>query len=80
MARVAFVMDKILRKIGLSGRASCRMLVGFGRSAPRFHGDAHPPPTATGDDDLLTPFMSVLRQAAIYSLLAVAFFPERARS
>ncbi|MCQ2431270.1 MAG: ferrous iron transport protein B [Clostridia bacterium] len=77
MARVAFVMDKPLRKIGLSGRSFVPMLVGFGCSVPAIMATR----TLPSDRDrkmtvLLTPFMSCSAKLPIYTLFAAAFFPE----
>ena len=79
MARVAFVMDKPLRKIGLSGRSFVPMLVGFGCSVPAIMATR----TLPSERDrrmtvLLTPFMSCSAKLPIYSLLAAAFFPRYA--
>ncbi len=75
MARVAFVMDKPLRKIGLSGRSFVPMLVGFGCSVPAIMATR----TLPSDRDrkmtvLLTPFMSCSAKLPIYTLFAAAFF------
>ena len=77
MARVAFVMDKLLRKIGLSGRSFVPMLVGFGCSVPAIMATR----TLTSDRDrkmtiMLTPFMSCSAKLAIYALFTAAFFPK----
>ena len=79
MARVAFVMDKPLRRIGLSGRSIVPMLIGFGCSVPAIMATR----TVSSDRDrkmtiLLTPFMSCSAKLPIYSLFAVTFFPEYA--
>ena len=79
MARVAFVMDKLLRKIGLSGRSIVPMLVGFGCTVPGVMASR----TLPSERDrkmtiLLTPFMSCSAKLPIYSLFAAAFFPEHA--
>ncbi len=76
MARVAFVMDKLLRKIGLSGRSFVPMLVGFGCSVPGIMATR----TLSSNRDrkmtiLLTPFMSCSAKIPIYTLFAAAFFP-----
>ena len=76
MARVAFVMDKLLRKIGLSGRSFVPMLVGFGCSVPAIMATR----TLSSNRDrkmtiLLTPFMSCSAKIPIYTLFAAAFFP-----
>ena len=79
MARVAFVMDKLLRKIGLSGRSFVPMLIGFGCSVPAIMSTR----TLSSERDrkmtiLLTPFMSCSAKLPIYSLFAAAFFPRQA--
>ena len=79
MARVAFVMDKPLRKIGLSGRSFVPMLVGFGCSVPAIMATR----TLSSDRDrkmtiLLTPFMSCSAKVPIYAAFAAAFFPRHA--
>ena len=76
MARVAFVMDKLLRKIGLSGKSIVPMLVGFGCSVPAIMATR----TLSSNRDrkmtiLLTPFMSCSAKIPIYTLFAAAFFP-----
>ena len=76
MARVAFVMDKLLRKIGLSGRSFVPMLIGFGCSVPAIMATR----TLSSNRDrkmtiLLTPFMSCSAKIPIYTLFAAAFFP-----
>ena len=76
MARVAFVMDKLLRKIGLSGRSFVPMLVGFGCSVPAIMATR----TLSSNRDrkmtiLLTPFMSCSAKIPIYTLFVAAFFP-----
>lgn len=78
MARVAFVMDKLLRKIGLSGRSFVPMLVGFGCSVPGIMATR----TLSSNRDrkmtiLLTPYMSCSAKIPIYSVFAAAFFPGR---
>jgi ferrous iron transport protein B len=78
MARVAFVMDKPLRAIGLSGRSFVPMLMGFGCTVPAVMAAR----TLAGERDkkmtiLLTPFMSCGAKLPIYALFAAAFFPER---
>ena len=80
MARVAFVMDKLLRKIGLSGRSFVPMLIGFGCSVPAIMATR----TLSSERDrkmtiLLTPFMSCSAKLPIYSLLTSAFFPKQWR-
>ncbi|MCH5203515.1 MAG: ferrous iron transport protein B [Oscillospiraceae bacterium] len=77
MARVAFVMDKLLRKIGLSGRSIVPMLVGFGCTVPGIMASR----TLPSERDrkmtiLLTPFMSCSAKLPIYSFFASAFFPD----
>ena len=79
MARVAFVMDQLLRRIGLSGRSFVPMLIGFGCSVPAIMATR----TLSSDRDrkmtiLLTPFMSCSAKLPIYSLFAAAFFPQYA--
>ena len=76
MARVAFVMDKLLRKIGLSGRSFVPMLIGFGCSVPAIMATR----TLSSNRDrqmtiLLTPFMSCSAKIPIYTLFSAAFFP-----
>lgn len=78
MARVAFVMDKPLRKIGLSGRSFVPMLIGFGCTVPAVMATR----TLAGERDrkmtiLLTPFMSCSAKIPIYSVFAAAFFPGK---
>ena len=78
MARVAFVMDKLLRKIGLSGRSVVPMLIGFGCTVPG--GMASRPLPSERDRKmtiLLTPFMSCSAKLPIYSFFAAAFFPGK---
>lgn len=75
MARVAFVMDKLLRKIGLSGRSFVPMLIGFGCSVPAIMASR----TLSSERDrqmtiLLTPFMSCSAKIPIYAVFAAAFF------
>lgn len=77
MARVAFVMDKLLRKIGLSGRSIVPMLIGFGCTVPGVMASR----TLPSERDrrmtiLLTPFMSCSAKLPIYGFFAAAFFPE----
>ena len=76
MARVAFVMDKLLRKIGLSGRSIVPMLIGFGCSVPAIMATR----TVSSDRDrkmtiLLTPYMSCSAKISIYAFFTAAFFP-----
>lgn len=76
MARVAFVMDKLLRKIGLSGRSFVPMLIGFGCSVPAIMATR----TLASERDrkmtiILTPYMSCSAKIPIYSVFAAAFFP-----
>ena len=78
MARVAFVMDKLLRKIGLSGRSFVPMLIGFGCTVPGIMATR----TLSSNRDrkmtvLLTPYMSCSAKIPIYSLFAAAFFRGR---
>ena len=78
MARVAFVMDKPLRKIGLSGRSFVPMLIGFGCTVPAVMATR----TLSSERDrkmtiMLTPFMSCSAKIPIYSVFAAAFFPGR---
>ena len=77
MARVSFVMDKLLRKIGLSGRSFVPMLIGFGCSVPAIMATR----TLSSDRDrkmtiLLVPFMSCSAKLPIYALFTYAFFPK----
>ncbi|MCH5270843.1 MAG: ferrous iron transport protein B [Lachnospiraceae bacterium] len=77
MARVAFVMDKLLRKIGLSGRSIVPMLIGFGCTVPGVMASR----TLPSERDrkmtiLLTPFMSCTAKLPIYGFFAAAFFPK----
>ena len=77
MARVAFVMDKLLRKIGLSGRSFVPMLIGFGCSVPAILSAR----TLASERDrkmtiLLTPFMSCSAKLPIYGVFTMAFFPK----
>ncbi len=79
MARVAFVMDKLLRKIGLSGRSFVPMLIGFGCSVPAIMATR----TLSSERDrkmtiLLTPFMSCSAKIPVYAMFAKAFFPKTA--
>jgi ferrous iron transport protein B len=79
MARVAFVMDKLLRRIGLSGRSFVPMIIGFGCSVPAIMASR----TLASERDrkmtiLLTPFMSCSAKIPIYSVFAAAFFPKHA--
>ena len=79
MARVAFVMDKLLRKIGLSGRSFVPMLIGFGCSVPAIMATR----TLSSDRDrkmtiLLTPYMSCSAKIPIYAVFSAAFFPRYA--
>jgi len=79
MARVAFVMDRLLRKIGLSGRSFVPMLIGFGCSVPAIMATR----TVSSDRDrkmtiLLTPYMSCSAKIPIYAVFSAAFFPRRA--
>ena len=77
MARVAFVMDKLLRKIGLSGRSFVPMLIGFGCSVPAIMATR----TLSSERDrkmtiVLTPFMSCSAKLPIYGMITMAFFPH----
>lgn len=77
MARVAFVMDKLLRKVGLSGRSIVPMLIGFGCTVPGVMASR----TLSSERDrkmtiLLTPFMSCSAKLPIYGFFAAAFFPN----
>ena len=79
MARVAFVMDKLLRKIGLSGRSIVPMLIGFGCSVPSVMASR----TLPSERDrkmtiMLTPFMSCSAKLPIYAFFSAAFFPKHA--
>ena len=76
MARIAFVMDKLLRKIGLSGRSIVPMLIGFGCTVPAVMATR----TLSSDRDrkmtiMLTPFMSCSAKIPIYAVFSAAFFP-----
>ncbi len=77
MARVAFVMDKLLRRIGLSGRSIVPMLIGFGCSVPAIMATR----TLPSEHDrkmtvMLTPFMSCSAKLPLYGLMTAAFFPR----
>lgn len=77
MARVAFIMDKLLRKIGLSGRSIVPMLIGFGCTVPGVMASR----TLSSERDrkmtiLLTPFMSCSAKLPIYAFFTAAFFPK----
>ena len=79
MARVAFVMDRLLRKIGLSGRSFVPMLIGFGCTVPAIMATR----TVSSDRDrkmtiLLTPYMSCSAKIPIYAVFSAAFFPKYA--
>ena len=79
MARVAFVMDRLLRKIGLSGRSFVPMLIGFGCTVPAIMATR----TVSSDRDrkmtiLLTPYMSCSAKIPIYAVFSAAFFPDHA--
>ncbi|MBQ3380044.1 MAG: ferrous iron transport protein B [Clostridia bacterium] len=79
IARVAFVMDKIFRKMGLSGRSIVPMLIGFGCTVPAVMASR----TLPSERDrkmtiLLTPFMSCSAKLPIYAFFAAAFFPKKA--
>ena len=76
MARVAFVMDKLLRKIGLSGRSFVPMLIGFGCTVPAVMATRTLPSSRDRRMTiLLTPFMSCSAKIPIYAVFATAFFP-----
>lgn len=78
MARVAFVMDKILRKIGLSGRSIVPMLIGFGCTVPGVMATRTLPSKRDRKMTvLLTPFMSCTAKIPIYSFFCLAFFPAK---
>ncbi len=79
MARIAFVMDKMLRKLGLSGRSIVPLLMGFGCSVPSVMASR----TLPSERDrrltvMLTPFMSCTAKLPIYAFFCAAFFPENA--
>ncbi len=79
MARVAFIMDRPLRQLGLSGKSFVPMLIGFGCSVPAIMATR----TLSSERDrkmtiLLTPFMSCTAKVPIYSVFALAFFPNHA--
>lgn len=79
MARIAFVMDKLLRKIGLSGRSFVPMLIGFGCTVPAVMATR----TISSDRDrkmtiMLTPFISCSAKIPVYSVFAMAFFKDHA--
>ena len=79
MARVAFVMDKLLRRLGLSGRSFVPMIIGFGCSVPAIMATR----TLSSERDrkmtiLLTPFMSCSAKIPIYAVFSAAFFPHHA--
>ena len=79
MARVAFVMDRLLRKVGLSGRSFVPMLIGFGCTVPAIMATR----TVSSDRDrkmtiLLTPYMSCSAKIPIYAVFSAAFFPDHA--
>lgn len=79
MARAAFVMDRLLRKLGLSGRSFVPMLIGFGCSVPAIMSSR----TLSGERDrrltvLITPFMSCGAKLPIYAMITAAFFPKTA--
>lgn len=77
MARVAFVMDKLLRKIGLSGRSIVPMLIGFGCTVPGVMASRTLPSARDRKMTiLLTPFMSCSAKLPIYAFFTAAFFPE----
>ncbi len=79
MARIAFVTDRLLRRIGLSGRSIVPLLIGFGCSVPSVMASR----TLPSERDrrltvMLTPFMSCTAKIPIYAFFTAAFFPERA--
>ena len=79
MARIAFVMDKLLRRLGLSGRSIVPLLIGFGCSVPSVMASR----TLPSERDrrmtiLLTPFMSCTAKIPIYAFFTAAFFPQHA--
>mgnify|MGYP000064139633 CR=1 FL=1 len=79
IARIAFVMDKLLRKIGLSGRSFVPMLIGFGCTVPAVMATR----TLSSDRDrkmtiMLTPFISCSAKIPVYSVFAMAFFKDHA--
>lgn len=79
MARIAFVMDKLLRKLGLSGRSIVPLLIGFGCSVPSIMASR----TLPSERDrrltiILTPFMSCTAKLPIYAFFTAAFFPDHA--
>lgn len=79
MARVAFVMDKLMRKIGLSGKSFVPMLIGFGCSVPAVMATR----TLSSERDrkmtiMLVPFMSCSAKIPIYAVFSAAFFPQHA--
>lgn len=77
MARVAFVMDKLLRKIGLSGRSFVPMLIGFGCTVPAVMATRTLPSSRDRKlTILLTPFMSCSAKIPIYAVFSAAFFPN----
>ena len=79
MARVAFVMDKLLRKIGLSGRSIVPMLIGFGCTVPGVMASRTLPSARDRKMTiLLTPFMSCSAKLPIYAFFSAMFFPEYA--
>ena len=79
MARVAFVMDKLLRKIGLSGRSFVPMLIGFGCTVPAVMATRTLPSSRDRRlTILLTPFMSCSAKIPIYAVFSAAFFPRYA--
>ena len=79
MARVAFVMDKLLRKIGLSGRSIVPMLIGFGCTVPGVMATRTLPSARDRKMTIiLTPFMSCTAKLPVYGFLASAFFPKQA--
>ncbi len=79
MARVAFIMDKLLRKIGLSGRSIVPMLIGFGCTVPGVMASRTLPSARDRKMTvMLTPFMSCSAKLPVYAFLSAAFFPKYA--
>ena len=78
MARIAFVMDKLLRKIGLSGRSIVPMLIGFGCTVPGVMASRTLPSARDRKMTImLTPFMSCTAKLPIYGFFTAAFFPGK---
>ncbi|MGM9675204.1 MAG: ferrous iron transport protein B [Bacteroidaceae bacterium] len=81
MARIAFVMDKLLRKMGLSGRSIVPLLIGFGCSVPSVMASRTLPSARDRKlTILLTPFMSCTAKIPVYAFFATCFFPDNATS